>query len=80
MGEPAISALIKALSSESHWVRSGAVGALGEIGELTVSRLIEALGDKSHNVRAGAVWALNQIATPEALKAVAAYQSVENVD
>ena len=54
--------LIQALKDENKYVRWGAAGALGEMGdERAVEPLIEALEDKDSSVRDVVVWALEKI-------------------
>ncbi|WXG41463.1 MAG: HEAT repeat domain-containing protein [Candidatus Freyarchaeum deiterrae] len=54
--------LIQALKDENKYVRRGAAGALGELGDLeAVEPLTEASKDKDSNVREMAIWALKKI-------------------
>ncbi len=54
--------LIKALKDENEYVRWGAAGALGELGDLrAVEPLNEALKDKNSSVQERVVWALEKI-------------------
>ncbi|MFB0561167.1 MAG: HEAT repeat domain-containing protein [Candidatus Lokiarchaeia archaeon] len=57
-----VESLIGALKDENKYVRWGAAGALGELGDKrAVEPLIEALEDKDRNVREKAAWALVKI-------------------
>ncbi|MCZ6677540.1 MAG: HEAT repeat domain-containing protein [Candidatus Poribacteria bacterium] len=72
MGPLAIPPLIEALSHENPSVRSGAVEALGRMGEAArdaVPALIKALDDRDPSVHRSASEALEQIGTPEAVEA-----------
>jgi len=54
--------LIRALRDENRYVRWGAAGALGELGDArAVQPLVEALKDEDWNVREKAAWALRRI-------------------
>jgi HEAT repeat protein len=54
--------LIQALRDENKYVRWGAAGALGELGDVrAVEALIEVSKDEDSNVRELAVWALEKI-------------------
>ena len=70
-----IESLIKQLKDRSWLVRAKAAISLGRIGErATVPVLIKALSDENFLVRHHAADALKQINTPEAVKAVVAWE------
>nr|MDO8081855.1 HEAT repeat domain-containing protein [Candidatus Freyarchaeota archaeon] len=57
-----IERLIQALKDENKYMRLGAAGALGELGDVrAVEPLTEASKDKDSNVREMAIWALKKI-------------------
>jgi len=75
-----VPALIQALQDQDVSVRYYAAYALGKIGEEAVNAvptLIQAFQDPHATVRQGAAEALEKIGTPEALKAVEEYQSLQ---
>ena len=77
IGTPAVPALITALGDPDSWVRSRAAWGLVSIGETdpsVVRFLTEALKDEKGVGHDDAVFALKQIGTPEALKAVEAFE------
>lgn len=77
IGTLAVPALMGALSDPDSWVRSRAVWGLVSIGETdpsVVRFLTEALKDEKGLGHDDAVFALKQIGTPEALKAVEAFE------
>ncbi|GAB4476075.1 MAG: hypothetical protein Kow00124_17770 [Anaerolineae bacterium] len=75
IGEPAVEALIDALSSPNTRVRLGAANALGEIGDIrAVGPLIRLLNDRSGHVRREAAKSLRRIGTPHALAAAEVWQ------
>lgn len=54
--------LIQALRDENEYVRWGAAGALGELGDLrAVEPLSEALQDENLNVKEKAAWSLKKL-------------------
>ena len=61
IGEPAIPALIEALSDENAFARSQAAGALGRIGEQAIPALIETLSNADVFTRSLAASALGDI-------------------
>ena len=76
----AVPALIQSLQDQDADFRGNASLALGKIGEEAVNAvptLIQAFQDPHATVRQGAAEALEKIGTPEALKAVEEYQSLQ---
>jgi HEAT repeat protein len=65
IGQPAVPALIEALSDESSRFRQRAVWALGRIGgSEALSPLVKALSDETTAVGIMAVWALKSVGEP----------------